>query len=348
MANAPEKIKCPHCGQDVIKGAYKCRKCGKPLAQIKPPAVDAKAELITCPNCGAQVRKGVYKCPSCNNVLHSTASAVADAAKPKSICPHCGKEIVKGSSKCRSCGKTISAAHHPVPESAEPKTEASAGQAAAPTPVDDKHCPKCGKEAPAGKTFCPFCGTRLARPTQITAATEPDLDLPAPIPPMVIYLALGSVAAALLAGFINMLPHSVWIAAIPAAISIGLGAYALIKNQMHGPALVKILSGVGILTAIFGLVSPRITLPCAILAAAGIAFYWLRRFLNSKFTKRMAASIMTVCGFAFLTVFGYFVEGLVGIFLKKPSSDVGPVEPGRIQPRRDDLLFAQPRVRDQF
>jgi len=64
-------------------------------------------DTLKCPNCGKEHIKGAYKCLKCGVLLSSGEAIPSDPAAPRDLCPFCGKEVVKGASKCRSCGKTI-------------------------------------------------------------------------------------------------------------------------------------------------------------------------------------------------------------------------------------------------
>ena len=312
--------KCPHCGAPVIKGAYKCGKCGKPLATLKPPSVDSKAGFGKCPHCGKDVIKGAYKCPGCGKVL-AAASTPAAAAKPKSNCPHCGKEIIKGSSKCNHCGKTIAAAHYAQAAKApEPETQAKQadGQAAETTKVDDKHCPKCGKEAPEGKFFCGYCGTKLNR-KPAAAAKAPGPEEPEPPPAEVVYLAYASLGLGFTAMLIALVTRKPLFGALPALLAVAAGVYALVKNKIHGPALNKIIASSGIATAALGLISPAVSL-VAFLLGVGIAiFFRLHFFLQRQFGKRTGWSIVIISAFAFMILSGFIMQSVFELFLEKPS-----------------------------
>jgi len=332
-----EKVKCPHCGQEVLKGAYKCGKCGKPLAGIKPAPSDSQAGTVKCPKCGLQVRKGAYKCAACGTVISPLASPAAAAAKPKSSCPHCGKEILKGASKCPNCGKTISITHlqepsvkpadkisePPGPGQPEQKAPPAPARAAAP-PIDDKHCPNCGKEVPAGKSFCAFCGTRLLRkPAAAAAAAPEETESPevVPLDPQILGISLGALIVAVLTMVFNLASHKVWIAAIPALVALGLSAFALVKNQLHGPGRIKLISAFAIVLAIISLLSALAGLILFILAGTVAGLLGLFILLQHKFGRTTALSIVVVSAFGFLIVFGFFVEKIAGFFLQKPSSE---------------------------
>ena len=82
---AENKVRCPHCGATVKKGAKFCPECGKEMTD----------EKITCPVCGKEVRKNAKFCPECGAGLGNKK------------CPECGKEVPAGTKFCPECGKKI-------------------------------------------------------------------------------------------------------------------------------------------------------------------------------------------------------------------------------------------------
>ena len=85
-AEAPKKITCPNCNNEVPEGSKFCLECG------------AKIELlgdneIICPACGQKTQKGKF-CMECG------ASLIAKCAK-------CGAELPTGAKFCLECGEKI-------------------------------------------------------------------------------------------------------------------------------------------------------------------------------------------------------------------------------------------------
>ena len=70
--------KCPHCGNEIAKGAKFCPSCGEKL-------------VPTCPKCGAELTPGAKFCPNCGEKLVKK-------------CANCGTELAPGAKFCPNCG----------------------------------------------------------------------------------------------------------------------------------------------------------------------------------------------------------------------------------------------------
>lgn len=99
--------KCPHCGADLLSEPAAPKPAKPDAAPQQPGSPAPQTETIKCPRCGKEHIRGAYKCLKCGNLLSSGEAIPKDPAQDRDLCPHCGKEVVKGASKCRSCGKTI-------------------------------------------------------------------------------------------------------------------------------------------------------------------------------------------------------------------------------------------------
>jgi len=211
----------------------------------------------------------------------------------------------------------------PAPGQPEPEAQPAPAQAAAP-PIDDKHCPKCGKDALEGKSFCPFCGARLLRkPATSAAVTVEEIESPSVVPldPQILGISLGALILASLTIVVHLAAHKFWIAAMPALVALGLAGFALVKNQLHGPGRIKLISALAIVLALVSLLSGFAGLILFILAGTAAGLLGLFLFLQHKFGRNVALSIVVICAFAFLIVFGFFLEKIAGFFLKRPASE---------------------------
>ena len=106
---------------------------------------------MKCQYCDAELRAEAKFCSRCGKQVEKPTQ-VADADITV-VCRQCGTMYKKEFVVCPTCGN-IYAEEQPK---AENKPEAFT-------------CPRCGKELPAGKAFCKYCGEKLNRSSENTDA----------------------------------------------------------------------------------------------------------------------------------------------------------------------------------
>jgi hypothetical protein len=120
-----------------------------------------------CSHCGKVNREGSLFCQDCGHRLE--AAAAAPAAKPSqpaggAVCSACGTANPPGMNFCKMCGTSLAAkpAIAATMMASDLQAASAAQPAVAPAAQPGKvGCPACGKQTPAGFSFCQHCGQRL-------------------------------------------------------------------------------------------------------------------------------------------------------------------------------------------
>ena len=292
-------MKCPNCGKEVLPGAYKCVGCGKALPSGPAAAVPVKPKAL-CPHCRKEILAGASKCHHCGKTIkHGQAAPIAASEKQK--CPSCGAEVSAGAAKCQQCGKDLA----PIPAQ----------------PLDPNKCPKCGKTVPPEKAFCGSCGTKLNRAPITQPPLPEDLPEPPAITGVILGLALGTVAASVVADLAHLIAESLIAGIIIAMASIAMGGFVLFKTRLKAPPWVSILAIAGMFLSRFSLVLPRPALFLLIVFISVVGFFAFKAFLGRKLGKTTAASVAFLVGFSFMLLSGFIAEKVFGIFITTPPTD---------------------------